>query len=174
MVIIAHQNSYFAFAFWEHLLQRSNCDGAGIVCRRVEILGQQPDFAVVIEKTDPDQPLVCGSDAQLHVLEISQVDALIGEALVKFDHQRLIFCANRADVHLLTILHYPRGYILHWVWPDCGPWQLVIRHLSAMQFAVTGGRDHLPPMDDERINLKFLDPALFYNQLAEAYDQRLQ
>ena len=44
--------------------------------------------------------------------EVAQIDAVIGECLVKLDHQRFVFGADRADDNLISILHGPGRDIL--------------------------------------------------------------
>ena len=82
LISVVNQNREFRFAAPPRSLLRrptamiSAGPASSVFC-------DQRDLAVVVDEADPRQPLVRGALAQLHRVEVAQVDAALGERLVE-------------------------------------------------------------------------------------------
>ncbi len=100
---------------------------------RVAPLGHEDHLAVVINEADAGERLVSGASAHRHHLEIALVDCIFREPLMKGDHQRLVFRANRTDGDSLTRFRRPIRNVLQRIRTKRGPREIVVFYLGPME-----------------------------------------
>ena len=110
---------------------------------------------------------------QAHESEIAKLNAAIGKRLVKLDHERFVLRSNRANGHF-NAADFSRDHVLGRIRPDWRSWQIRFACLRIVQDHARIQRDDLFRRNEQRIDVDFLDPALFDDQLAEAHQQVFQ
>src|SRR5450756_1596356 len=133
--------------------------------------GHQRDFTVIIVETDARQAFMCDALFQVQRLEVAVVNALLGQRLMEFDHQRLILGPDRADGHRCLVLQFPRSDILHWIRTDGRAREFVFRRLQIVQYDAGIEREDAFGGDEQGIDVDLGDPRLLDDELAEADHQ---
>ena len=85
---------------------------------RVVEVGDEGHFAVVVDETFLEEALVVDAAAERFHVEIAQVDGAIGNRLVEFHHEGLVFRANRADHDGGAVLGCPAPDIVRRIGTD--------------------------------------------------------
>src|SRR5512132_2972711 len=97
----------------------------------------------------------------------------IGKRFVKFDHERLVLRPDRTNGHF-NAANFSRDHVIGRVWPDWRSREFGFAYLRIVQDHARIQRDDLFGRNEERIDVDFLNPALFDHQLAEAHQQFFQ
>src|SRR5438477_9631953 len=94
----------------------------------------------------------------------------MGKRFMKFDHERLVFGADRTNGHF-NAADFSRRHVIGRVWPDWPSWKLRFAYLRIVQNHACIQRDDLFRRNEKGIDVDFLNPALLDYQLAEAHQQ---
>src|SRR5215212_5559171 len=84
--------------------------------------GDERHLAVVVDKADARQALVCRALVEVHHVEVAHVDALFGEGLVEPHHKGFVFGPYRAYRHGSAVAQLFVGDVLLGVRADRGSW----------------------------------------------------
>src|SRR5208282_598088 len=116
LVLIADQKRHLGCASAVKLAQSPDGEDFMLAIWR-GVIGDQRHLAIIVDKTDSPQPVVCDSLAEFGPLKIAEKDAALRERSVELHHQWLVLRADGPDDHGGTIFHGPRRSVLHRVGP---------------------------------------------------------
>ncbi len=156
---IADQNGNFAFAFVRHFRQAAHAENFMFACLRVVEIRHQRHFAVVVDEAFLEQSLVVDARTQFLHVEIAEIDGAVGNRLVKFHHQRLIFRSNRANEHLRAVLHGPAPDVLRRVGANGGARKLFGGNIRGVENDAGVERDDSVGRSEQRVDVDFAECA---------------
>ena len=109
-----------------------------------------------------------------HRLQVAHEDRSLGEHRVEFCEQRFILRQDRADGHLRPVFGCPGSHVLDRVGTDGQLGQLFLLRVLIEEHHAGIQSDQFFRRCHQRIDVQFLDPALFGDQLREADQQALE
>ncbi len=83
LILIGNQDRDFSFIPRVKLVHAPDRHDGALSCVGIGALGDQRHFAVVVAETDAEQALMGHAPAQAERVEIAQINAAIGERLMK-------------------------------------------------------------------------------------------
>src|SRR5437660_8586339 len=89
----------------------------------MSLLDNQRDLTIVIIETNSDQSLMRGALRELKDAEITVVDALFGEGVMKLHQQGLVLRPDGAQRQRAAVAHFNLSDVLGRVWAHGGTWQ---------------------------------------------------
>src|SRR5205814_1997190 len=129
--LIANECRQLRFILAVNLAEASDTDDLWR-SRAVLALDDQRHFAIVIDEADTRETFVRSTSAQLHRLEVAEIDRTFAELLVELNDQRFVFWTDRTNRDLFAILHLPLGFVTNGIWTHCGFWKLLLIHFAAV------------------------------------------
>src|SRR5208283_414375 len=103
LVSIGDQYRHFGVAAGLGAIHPTHTHDSGLPGFGMSTFGDQHHLAVIIAEADAQQSLVSHAAAEAQRTEIPQINTAIGERLVKFDHQRLVFGTDGTDRNPIPI-----------------------------------------------------------------------
>src|SRR5215472_13511895 len=97
------------------------------------IFRHQGEFAVVIDKAFRDQPLVLNASIKFERMEVTEINAAVGELMMELNHKRLIIGTDWTQCKLGAISRLPLSNILRGIGPNSRTRQLRISNIRRMQ-----------------------------------------
>ena len=164
---IANHNCKFALICAVRLDQSCHSENLAHAGSRIPVFHYKSHLTRVVDKAHARQALVGDTLAQPHLMEVPEIDALLGERLMELHHQRLVLRANRTDRHGWAILDLPLCHVLAGIRTDCKGGQLVGRGNRTMQYDASVEGDQPLTRNQQRIDLDFMNPRLLHHELAE-------
>lgn len=100
---IAHEDRNLAILSGAGFIEATDGDDFAPGSLRRGALGDESDFAVVVNEAFADEARVSDAGVQIFHVKVAEIDALVGKCLVEFDHERFVFRANGTNQNFLTI-----------------------------------------------------------------------
>src|SRR5262249_30933334 len=82
------------------------------------IFRNEGEFSVVIDKAFRDQSVVHNASIKFERMEVTEINAAVGELMMELNHQRLIIRTDWTQCKLRAISRLPLSNILRWIGPN--------------------------------------------------------
>ena len=106
--------------------------------------------------------------AQLHRVQVAQIDAAVRQRLVELHHHRLVFGTDGTDDHGRAVLKLPFRVVLGRIGTDGRLRQLLHRRFRRRASTTRASSARMPSRRrEQRVDVDLLDPGLLDHKLAE-------